>query len=226
MTAEQGRWTVEGLCPSRISDDTIISVTAAEWRRAISSILRFSQQQAGVVTAFSQVRDRASPEEILVRHHFRLREPSTTSLTPTAAFRRLVESSLAEEPVGTDTDTPPQDPQKDTSTYTTPPTTPATARRETPLRRRDQVVIVCPVTARPRGDGAARVEGTVIAPEPETQEREAAETSAESETSDLSDLSETEDAVEPAIRHIPNVEESDLRVPTGMACQIRGGARE
>jgi len=130
VTAEQGRWTVEGLCPSRISDETIISATAAEWRRAISSILRFSQQQAGVVTAFSQVRDRASPEEILVRHHFRLRDPLTTSLTPTAAFRHLVESSLAEE---TDTDTPPQDAPKDTSTYTTPPTTPATARRETPL---------------------------------------------------------------------------------------------
>ena len=87
-------------------------------------------------------------------------------------------------------------------------------------------MIVCPVTARPRGDGAARVEGTVIAPEPETQEREAAETSAESETSDLSDLSETEDGVEPAIRHVPDVEESDLREPAGIACQHRGGARE
>ena len=221
MTAEQGRWTVDGLCPSRISDETVISATAAEWRRAISSILRFSQQSAGVVTAFSQVRDRASPEEVLVRHHFRLRDPSTTSLTPTAAFRHLVESSLAEE-----TDTPPQDAPRDTSTYTTPPTTPAAGRRETPLRRRDYVALVCPVTARPRGDGAAHVEGTAISPELGTQEREAAETSAESETSDLSDLSEAEDAVEPAIRHIPDVEESDLREPTGMTCRFRGGARE
>ena len=86
--------------------------------------------------------------------------------------------------------------------------------------------MVCPVTARPRGDGAAHVEGSAISPELGTQEREAAETSAESETLDLSDLSETEDAVEPAVRHAPDVEETDLREPTGMACQFRGGARE
>ena len=111
-------------------------------------------------------------------------------------------------------------------TYTTPPTTPAAGRRETPLQRREYVALVCPVTARPRGDGAAHVEGTVISPEQEMQEREAAETSAELETSDLSDLSETESVVEPAVRHAPDVEESDLREPTGMACQYRGGARE
>ena len=221
MTTEQARWTADGLCPARISDETVVSATAGEWRRAIGDILRFSQQSAGAVTAVSQVRDQATPEEVLVRHHFRLRNPSTTSLTPTAAFRQLVESSLAE-----DTDTPPQDAPRDTSTYTTPPTTPAAGRRETPLQRREYVALVCPVTARPRGDGAAHVEGTVISPEQEMQEREAAETSAEAATSDLSDLSETECVVEPAIRHVPGVEESDLREPAGMSCQYRGGARE
>ena len=186
MTTEPGRWTVDGLCPARISNETVVSATAGEWRRAIGDILRFSQQSAGAVTAVSQVRDQATPEEVLVRHHFRLRNPSTTSLTPTAAFRQLVESSLAE-----DTDTPPQDTPRDTATYSTPPTTPAAGRRETPLHRREYVALVCPVTARPRGDGAAHVEGTVISPEQEMQEREAAET-------DLSDLSETESVVEPA----------------------------
>ena len=53
-----------------------------------------------------------------------------------------------------------------------------------------------------------------------------AETLAESETSDLSDLSETECRVEPAIRHVPSLEESDLREPAGILCQYRGGARE
>ena len=32
MTTALGRWTVEGLCPANISDETVVSTTAGEWR--------------------------------------------------------------------------------------------------------------------------------------------------------------------------------------------------
>ena len=56
----------------------------------MGDILRFSRQSDGAVTAVSRVRDQERPEGVMVRHHFRLRNPSTTSLTLTAAFRQLV----------------------------------------------------------------------------------------------------------------------------------------
>ena len=217
-TLAPGRWTVEGLCPANISDKTVVSTTAGEWRRAIGDILRFSQQSDGAVTAVSWVWDQEKPEGVMVRHHFRLRDPSTMSLTPTAAFRQLVRSSLAE-----DTEPPPQD----TLTYMTPPTMPvnekpAEARqKESGKFCREYVALVCPVTARPEGNGAVRGKGTMISPEQETPEQEApeqAESSVESTTSDLSETEPEEEATE--------LRESDLREPTGWLCWSRGGPRE
>ena len=131
-----------------------------------------------------------------MRHHFRLRDPSMVSLTPTAAFRHMVRSSIAEG-----SEPPPQD----TSTYATPPTTPADENRnggrtqqpEGPQKSgkfcKEYVALVCPVMARPEGDGAARGKGATVAPEQE------AESSAESTELGLLDLLETElqEAVEP-----------------------------
>ena len=84
--------------------------------------------------------------------------------------------------------------------------------------------MVCLVTARPEGNGAAPAEGTMISPEQETPAREVpdqVESSAESTTSDLSDLSETEPEV-----GATELQESDLREPTGWSCWSRGGPRE
>ena len=116
----------------------------------------------------------------MVRHHFRLRNPSTTSLTLTAAFRQLVRSSIAEDE---------EPPLQDTSTYATPPTTPAdknknggwTHQRKSGEFYKEYVALVCPVMARPEGNGAAWDEGATVVPEQE------AESSAESTESDLSE---------------------------------------
>ena len=98
-----------------------------------------------------------------------------------------------------------------------------------PLRQREYVALVCPVTARPEEGEAAHVEGTVISPEQETPAREAAEQAeslAESTTSDLSDLSEAETEVEPGVLHMPGLQESDLRESMGVSCWSQGGAKE
>ena len=84
-------------------------------------------------------------------------------------------------------------PLQDTSTYATPPTTPAdenrnggrTQQRKGPQKSgefcKEYVALVCPVMARPEGDGAAWDEGATVVPEQE------AESSAESTESDLSE---------------------------------------
>ena len=147
----------------------------------------------------------------MVRHHFRLRDTSTTSLTPTAAFRQLVRSSLAEDA---------EPPLQDTSRYTTPPMTPANKRpaearqKESGKFCREYVALVCPVTAQPEGHGAAWGEETMLSPEQEAPEQEAPEQAE-------SDLSETEPE-----EVVTELRESDLRELTGWSCWSQGGCRE